>query len=221
MSAGLVAHESGDTLLRLSPTLVQPNDSSSDLIADKLGNLTSALGSRTGVEANSNTQAGITGVNMMDDHWGLSCWLPPLTGMGLQPGQRTVWSYIPSAKRSRYPPTVSMQFFPNATENAWQPFIGVGVNCTGFFDEQTDGNFESVFGHYSIDLDNSWGLAARIGFDDALSNSWGLTALAWWIDVDTKATVKSPTGVGLGVQSLQVDVQIDPVVYQLGFYRKF
>jgi len=104
MSAGLVAHESGDTLLRLSPTLVQPNDSSSDLIADKLGNLASALGSRTGVEANSNTQAGITGVNMMDDHWGLSCWLPPLSGMGLQPGQRTVWSYIPSAKRSRYPP---------------------------------------------------------------------------------------------------------------------
>ena len=71
MSAGLVAHESGDTLVRLSPTLVQPNDSSSDLIADKLGNLTSALGTRTGVGVNSNTQAGITGVYMMDDHWGL------------------------------------------------------------------------------------------------------------------------------------------------------
>ncbi|MGA0934074.1 MAG: OmpW/AlkL family protein [Pseudohongiellaceae bacterium] len=71
MSAGLVAHESGDTLLRLSPTLVQPNDSSSDLIADKLGNLTSALGTRTGVGVNSNTQAGITGVYKMDDHWGL------------------------------------------------------------------------------------------------------------------------------------------------------
>jgi outer membrane protein len=98
-----------------------------------------------------------------------------------------------------------MLFFPNAAENAWQPFIGVGVNCTDFFDEQTDDNFESVFGHYSIELDNSW----------------GLKALAWWIDVDTKATVKSPTGVGLGVQSLQVDAQIDPVVYQLGFYRKF
>jgi len=33
--------------------------------------------------------------------------------------------------------------------------------------------------------------------------------------------VKSPSGVGLGVTEINVDAQIDPVVYQLGLNYKF
>lgn len=221
MSPGLSAHESGDILVRFGPTLVQPDDSSSDLIADNLGNLTAALGTKTGVGVDSNTQAGITAVYMMDAHWGLEVlaatpFKHDITARGT--GSLGVYSV---GETKQLPPTLSMLYFPNSAESAWQPFIGIGVNYTGFFDERTDGNFESVFGDSTIDLDNSWGLAGRIGFDYALSNDWGLTASAWWIDIDTEGTVKSPTGVGLGVQSLAVDVQIDPVVYQVGFYRKF
>jgi len=113
MSAGLVAHESGDTLVRLSPTLVQPNDSSSDLIADKLGNLTSALGTRTGVGVNSNTQAGITGVYMMDDHWGLELLAatPFRHGITARATNRLV-VYSVGETKPLHPPLSACSFFP-------------------------------------------------------------------------------------------------------------
>ena len=78
-----------------------------------------------------------------------------------------------------------------------------------------------MFGNSGFDLDNSLGLAARIGFDYSLNDNWGVTASAWWIDIDTDATVTSPSGVGLGITEIRVKAQVDPLVYLVGLSYKF
>ena len=54
------------------------------------------------------------------------------------------------------PPTLSLQwhFLP---ESRIQPYVGVGLNYTTFFDTQ------SPVG--DLDIDDSWGLAAQVGVD--------------------------------------------------------
>ena len=219
MEAG--AYEAGDIILRFGPTLVQPYDSSGDLFADNLGNLTSALGTKTGVGVDSNTQPGITATYMMSDKWGIELLAATPFEHDISAIGTGALGVTAVGDTKQLPPTLSMLYFPAASASAFQPFIGIGVNYTVFFDESTSGNFESVFGDSSLSLDDSWGIAGRIGFDYNFNEHWGFTASAWWIDIDTEGTVKSPSGAGLGVTQINVDAQIDPAVYQVGLSYKF
>jgi len=215
------AYEAGDIILRVGPTLVQPDDSSGDLFADNLGNLTSALGTKTGVGVDSNTQAGITATYMMSDKWGIELLAATPFEHDISAKGTGALGVTSVGDTKHLPPTLSMLYFPAASSSPFQPFIGIGINYTIFFDESASSNFESVFGDSSLSLDDSWGISGRIGFDYNFSNNWGFTASAWWIDIDTEGMVKSPSGVGLGVTEINVDAQIDPVVYQLGLNYKF
>ena len=207
--------------MRFGPTTVAPDESSTALVADNLGNLTTALGVETGAGVDDNTQAGITVTYMLQDNLGLEL-------LAAIPFEHDISAIgvdslgVTSAGDTKHlPPTLSLLYFPAASESAWQPFVGLGVNYTIFFDESTSDNFESVFGDSSLDLDDSWGLSARLGFDYNFDENWGITASAWWIDIDTDATITSPSGIGLGVTQLKVGVEIDPIVYQIGLNYKF
>ena len=217
----LFAYEEGDIILRFGPTLVSPDDSSSDLVANNLGNLTQALGGKTGVGVDDNTQPGITATYMLSGHLGLELLAATpfehdISAVGV--GGLGVYSV---GDTKQLPPTLSLLYFPAATSSAWQPFVGIGINYTVFFDESTSGNFESVFGDSSISLDDSWSLAARLGVDYNFNDNWGMTASVWWIDIDTDATVKSPSGAGLGVTELKVSAQVDPAVFLVGLNYRF
>jgi len=218
---GAYSHEAGDIIVRFGPTAVQPDDSSSALVADNLGNLTAALGTTTGVGVDDNTQAGITITYMMEDHWGLELLAATPFDHGISAIGVDSLGVFSVGDTKHLPPTLSALYFPADPSSAFQPFFGLGVNYTIFFDESTSGNFESVFGDSSLSLDDSWGLSARIGFDYHLNDNWGITASAWWIDIDTDATVKSPTGVGLGITEITVSAEIDPAVFMLGLSYKF
>ena len=220
-SGSAMAYEAGDIILRFGATVVSPDDSSSALVADNLGNLTTALGTRTGVGVDDNTQPGITATYMLSDKWGVELLAATpfehdISAIGV--GSLGVYSV---GDTKQLPPTLSLLYFPANASSAWQPFIGLGINHTFFFDKSTSGNFENVFGDSSLDLDSSTGLAARIGFDYNYSSNWGFSASYWWIDIDTDATVKSPSGVGLGVTRINVEAEIDPGVFLLGLSYKF
>jgi len=220
-SASTFAYEAGDIILRFGATIVDPDDSSSDLIADNLGNLTSALGTTTGVGVDSNTQPGITATYMLSNNLGLELLAATpfkhnISAIGVDSlGVTSV------GKTKQLPPTLSLLYFPMQSNSAWQPFIGLGLNYTLFFENSTSSNFESVFGDSGFDLDNSFGLAARIGVDYNFDDNWGVSASVWWIDIDSDAVVTSPTGVGLGVTRLDVKAQIDPTVFMFGLNYKF
>ena len=94
------------------------------------------------------------------------------------------------------------------TQAAFQPYVGVGLNYTTFFEEETRGPLAGT----ELELDDSWGLAAHGGVDIDIGDRKWLRLDARWIDIDTDASVN---GVDVG------SVQIDPWVYGAAFVWSF
>jgi len=70
-----------------------------------------------------------------------------------------------------FPPTVLAQYhFTNF--GAFQPYVGVGVNYTRFFDVDTKGALSGT----SMHIDDSWGVAGQVGFDYMIDRHWGFNA---------------------------------------------
>lgn len=103
------------------------------------------------------------------------------------------------ASTKHLPPTVSLQyhFLPDARV---QPYVGLGLNYTMFFSEDTVGPLAGS----KLVLDDSWGWAGEVGVDFPLNEKWLLNFSARYIDIDTDAKLD---GANLGT------VNIDPWVY--------
>ncbi|APE29920.1 hypothetical protein BOX17_02445 [Halomonas aestuarii] len=104
------------------------------------------------------------------------------------------------------PPTLTLQYYPlGGTDARVQPYAGVGVNYTTFSDEEISLN-------QSLELDDSWGAAGQLGVDLLIDDNWALNAAAWYLDIDTDASLD---GTDIGT------VEIDPVVVMAGLSFRF
>lgn len=111
------------------------------------------------------------------------------------------------AETRQLPPTLSMQYH-FAPQARFRPYVGAGLNATIFFDEKTRGALEGSH----LSLRRSFGLAAQVGADYAISDLWSLNFDARWMDIDTKATL---SGTDLG------SVRIDPYAVGISIARRF
>ena len=111
------------------------------------------------------------------------------------------------AETKHLPPTLSLQyhFLP---DGKIRPYVGAGLNATIFFDEKTSGALAGT----DLSLDDSFGAAAQLGVDFALSGDWLLNVDARWIDIDTDARLD---GTGIG------SVAIDPYAFGISVGRRF
>ena len=109
------------------------------------------------------------------------------------------------AKTDHLPPTLSLQYH-FAPQAKFQPYLGLGLNYTKFFNEKTVGPLEGS----SLSLDSSFGLAGEVGADIMLNDKWFLNLSVRYINIETDATLD---GGSLG------KVKIDPWVYggNIGF----
>jgi outer membrane protein len=92
--------------------------------------------------------------------------------------------------------------------NALRPFLGVGVNYTAFSGIQS-------YTSQSVDIDNSWGLAAQGGVRYAIDSNWSVVAtlgLAW---------VKSDVSFSDGGGTQRASIDFRPVVAGLGIGYSF
>lgn len=105
----------------------------------------------------------------------------------------------PAATVDHLPPTLSLQYHFNGEERI-SPFVGVGINYTLFFSEETRGPLAGA----ELELDPSWGLALHAGVDFQLSGRWSLGVDGRWINIETDARVN---GADVGT------VEVDPMVY--------
>jgi outer membrane protein len=64
-------------------------------------------------------------------------------------------------------------------------------------------------------MKDSWGLAAQVGMDYMLTDNIMLNAQVRYIDIETTGTTY------LGADKVQVDVDVDPLVYMVGLGYKF
>ena len=199
------AYQAGDVIVRAGVASVQPNEDSGALKLDG-----AALpGTEAGVD--NNEQLGLTFTYMLTPDWGLGL----LAATPFEHDIRAKGVGVDAGSIKHLPPTLTLQYFPLDGASRWQPYVGIGVNYTLFFDEQVDGELENLFGPGDLELDNSWGWAGQLGADYQLDDHWLVVASVWYLDIDTDATFK------FAANRVTADVDIDPWVYMLGVGYKF
>lgn len=197
------AFEAGDFILRAGVVHVAPDDSS-DVITI---NGTRPLGDQR-VAVDSNSQLGIRATYMATGNLGIGVLAATpfkhnITAKG------GVLDGADAGETKHLPPTVTLQYFPLASSSSFQPYAGVGVNYTTFFEEKT--------GLGELELDDSVGAAVEVGMDYMLSENFGLNAAIWWADINSDAQITLADG----TKTDEFEVEIDPMVYMVGFTYKF
>ena len=147
------------------------------------------------VSVDDNTQLFVTATYMLKENIGLEILAAtPFSHDILLDGVGKI------AETDHLPPTVSLQYHFN-TASSVRPYIGAGLNYTTFFSEDATAAISD------IDLDDSWGLALQAGVDIDINEKWFFNADVRKIDISTTAD----TDLG------SIDVDIDPMVYSIGF----
>lgn len=113
------------------------------------------------------------------------------------------------------PPTLTFQyhFAPDAKV---RPYVGAGINWTIFYSEDSKASLDTALGGATnISLDDSFGWAVQGGVDFDITDRVFMNLDVKYIDIDTTATLN--TGGSINT----VDVNIDPLVFGVGFGMKF
>ncbi|MCK7545683.1 outer membrane beta-barrel protein [Marinobacter bryozoorum] len=231
LTAGLLAagsaqaYQAGDIIVRAGAVTVDPNESSDHV--SLAGSGLADEGWEVGVD--SDTQLGLSATWMMTDSFALSL-------LAATPFQHNLYGSgsLPKAadlgSTKHLPPTLTLQYYPLHSSHKIQPYIGVGVNYTIFFEEETSDTLTGAVDNYlgggvvsstDMDLDDSFGVAAEIGVDIRLSDQFGINAGVWYADIDTTADINAYGANGDKLGTAKVDVEIDPMVYMVGFTYSF
>lgn len=189
------AYEEGDIQVKAGVITVMPKDGNAD---------TSALVADSELNITSDTQIGLTLTYMVTPAIGIEV-------LGATPFTHTVegdgaLEGVDVMEVSHLPPTVSVQYYPMAAESAVQPYFGLGLNYTFFFDESDEADLGSS------SLKPSIGLAYSAGVDYMVKDEWLINASVWKVDIDTE--VRGGVADGL-------DVEIDPVAVMLACGYRF
>lgn len=203
------AFDKGDIIARVGAVNVNPNDSSSNI---------NVGGSDLGIDVSvdDDTQMGLNFAYFLTDRVNLEVLAAtPFThdvdfgvadplGTGTQLGEVT-----------HLPPTISINYYFNDPASAFQPYVGLGVNYTVFFDEEFTGANEAA-GLDDLSLDDSFGLAAQLGLDYMLNDKWFLNGSIRYIDIDTEASFRLN-----GTKGEVRKIEIDPLVSMISVGYRF
>lgn len=185
ISANSFAYEAGDAILRAGYVTVQPDAEPSASLA--------------GLDVDDSEALGITGTYMLTDNLGLGLLLATPFNHDISLGGTKI------GETDQLPPTLTLQFVPQVDMGGFQPYVGVGVNYTNFFNEEMAGGND-------LSLSSSWGLAGEIGADFQINENWLLNASVWYIDIDSDVKIN---GTKAG------SVEIDPMVYMISAGYRF
>lgn len=199
------AYEAGDIVVRAGAITVDPHEDSSEISAggvDLPG---------TAATLDSDTQLGLNFMYMATDNIGIEL-------LAATPFTHTVGTKglggLKLGELKHLPPTLSAVYYPLDKSSAFQPYAGIGINYTWFFDTELSSEAEAA-GFNGLDVDDSWGLAYQLGMDYMLTDNVMLNAQVRYIDIDTTATTYR------GAAKVDVDVDVDPFVYMVGLGYKF
>ncbi|MEG2560948.1 MAG: OmpW family outer membrane protein, partial [Acinetobacter sp.] len=113
-----------------------------------------------------------------------------------------------AVKLKHLPPTVTAKYnFKNST--GFTPYIGVGATAFIAWDEETSG----VLAGTKVKVKDDYGYAAQLGFNyqPADAKNWGVFVDVRYADLNPKVETV--------VENFKLD--IDPVIYTLGYSYKF
>ena len=121
------------------------------------------------------------------------------------------------AEVSQQPFAANVQFFFLDPKSRFQPYIGIGLNYTMFYDERyTRRQRRLGYRRDELDVKNSWGWAAQVGADIALTDRFYLNATVWKLDVEAKAKGEARNG-----DEIEFKMNLDPWIYSVGVGYRF
>lgn len=195
---------------------VMPNDSSSSLnVVEQVAELASGS---TQAHVNDNVQLGLSIDYAIAPNWSLELIAATPFTHDIQVRGSAI-NGLSIGKTKHLPPTLLLQYHFDWHETI-KPFIGLGVNYTVFFDEETSEDLASALTALNVmqtgdklglSLSDSWGIAAQVGVNMQLTEKLGLHLSASKMKIDTRAQVKLN---GTSIQ--KVDVTLDPLVTMVG-----
>ncbi|GGO76829.1 outer membrane protein W [Marinobacterium nitratireducens] len=186
VSGNALAYDAGDVIVRAGYASVQP-DANPHGVLDALD-----------ADVDDGEALGITAAYMLNDSVALELLVATPFNHDITAGGNKI------GDADQLPPTLSLQWLPNLDLGGLQPYVGVGINYTTFFSE------DSSLG--KLKLDDSWGLAWQAGIDYQFNQHWLLNAAVWNIDIETDVKLD---GAKIG------SVEIDPWVYMVGVGYRF
>ncbi len=208
------AYEAGDWIIRVGAANVDPDvDSDAVPVGDvELPN---------GIDVDDDTQVGLNIVYM----WRPTIGFELLAATPFEHDISLEDAPIEAGSTKHLPPTLTANWYPMGDSNSpWQPFIGVGINYTTFWDEEVDQELEAAIGEIigatgpvpaNMDIDDSWGIAGRAGLDYYFNDNWGISASVWYIQIEAE------TEILYSGSNTQFDADLDPWVYMIGATYKF
>lgn len=207
VSAQSDAAQAGDWILRGGVTYVAPNDHTSS----RNGQLAPALAG-TDVAVSAEPQFGMTVAYLFTDNLALELLAAtPFEHDLTLDGGALDGAALGDIKH--LPPTLSLQYRFD-TDSAFTPYVGLGLNYTFFFSEDVSPEARAL-GITDLELDDSFGPAAQLGFDYAIGDHWLINADLRYLQIETTAELRTATG------TTHVDVDIDPWVYTLAAGYRF
>ncbi|MEH8016863.1 outer membrane beta-barrel protein [Rheinheimera muenzenbergensis] len=213
----LAAPASADFAVNIGAITVAPDDSSSNLnVIEQVAGLPAGS---TALGVNNNTQLGLTFDYTLTPNWSVQLIAATPFSHEIKVNGSAI-DGLKVGKTKHLPPTLLAQYHFMPEQQTFDPFVGVGLNYTVFFDEQVDGQLEGALDALnvtgatdavSLKLKSSFGLALQAGVNVKLTDSLGLHLMLSKMDIDTSGRVRVN---GNTVQS--VAVNIDPYVAMLG-----
>ncbi|AKX53761.1 OmpW/AlkL family protein [Thiopseudomonas alkaliphila] len=205
------AHQAGDIIVRAGAVTVQTKENTSGVKVDRGALAGANLGGKATLD--NDTQLGLNFAYMVTDHVGIELlaatpFKHDVAIKGTALGDHNLGSL------KHLPPTLSAVLYPMASGNKFQPYAGLGINYTWFFDEKV-GSTAKGNGFNNLRVQNSWGWAAQLGADYMLTDNLMLNGQVRYIDIDTKAYVN------YNGNRAKVNVNVEPLVYMVGLGYKF
>lgn len=221
------AYEAGDLIVRGGVAYVAPSTDAGDINSP----FSALNGISDPVEVEASSGVTLTGTYMFHKNFGVEI-------VGALPFQHDInadgtvesLGLNKVGETKHLPPTLLVQFYPIESNTFVQPYVGVGVNYTMFFENDTNDTFAAGVADVldapvvdtTLDLDDSTGLAVEVGADWMLDKNLSINTSIWYLDIETTATIDARLADGTKVSdAAKFDVAIDPLVYAVGFAYKF
>ena len=206
-----------DFAINVGAITVAPDDSSSNLnVIEQVAGLPAGS---TAVGVNTNTQLGLTFDYRINPNWAVQLIAATPFSHDIKVKGSAI-DGLKVGKTKHLPPTLLAQYHFMPEHQTFDPFVGVGLNYTVFFDEKIDNqlagaldalNVTAAADKVSLKLKSSYGLALQAGVNIKLTDSLGIHAMLSKMDIDTRGRVQVN---GSTIQS--VNVNIDPYVAMIG-----
>ncbi len=206
-----------DFAVNIGAINVAPDDSSSSLnVIEQVAGLPDGS---TALSVDSNTQLGLTFDYRLHANWAVQLIAATPFSHEMQVKGSAI-DGLKVGKTKHLPPTLLAQYHFMPEHQTFDPFVGLGLNYTIFFDEQIDNQLKdtlqalgvtSTSDSVTLKAKNSFGLALQAGVNIKLSDNLGVHIMVSKMDINTTGRVQVNDAT---VQS--VDISIDPYVAMIG-----